>query len=235
MNLKGQGLDLSLYFKALPLYARNLGVAIPPLVAAVVKILLGFLSGPITDPLGGAGVGIFGLIAQLVLGFSLGVSLIFADDAWRHGRASLSNAWAEARRKMGNILIATLGFFFLTYVAQLIGGLFGGIGSALLAAIAAFFLIYAFPAAAIGGAYGPDVFSASLRLARSRPLPTAILTIVSLFVYFYVGFILPVILGPYVGSAGFIVLQLLLPALATGYVAFVVAKQYSDYSFGRYW
>ena len=234
MSIRGQGLDISLYFKALPLYARNLGVAIPPLAAAIIKIGLGYLSGPVTDPLGGAGAGIFGLIAQLVLGFSLGISLIFADDAWRHGRASLSSAWSEGRRKVGTILLATLGFFFLTYVAELIGGLFGSIGSAVLAAIAAFFFIYAFPAAAIGGAYGPDVFSISLRLARSRPLPTAILTIVSLFVYFYVGFILPVILGPYVGGAGYIVLQLLLPALAIGYVALVVAKQYGDFSFGRY-
>ena len=82
MKLAGRGPDLALYLKALPLYGRNLGVALPPLVAAIVQVLLGYLSGPITDPVGGAGGGIFAIISYLIFGFAFGVSLIFADDAW---------------------------------------------------------------------------------------------------------------------------------------------------------
>ncbi|HEY8297249.1 MAG TPA: hypothetical protein VIG32_04410 [Candidatus Baltobacteraceae bacterium] len=234
MNLRGQKLDLALYVQALPVYARNLGVLVPPFVAAVIGLLLSYLSGPFTDPLGGAGASIFGLISQLVFGFSFGVALIFADDAWRHNRANLSNAWAEARRKAGNILIATLGFYFLIYIAQLIGGIFGAVGSSLFAAVATFFLIYALPAAAIGGAYSAEVFSISIRRARGEPLATAILTIVSLFVYFYIGFMLLPLFGSALGY-GAIVLQLLLPSVAIGYVALVVAKQYADLAFGRRW
>ncbi|HEY8313965.1 MAG TPA: hypothetical protein VIG51_07295 [Candidatus Baltobacteraceae bacterium] len=234
MNLRGQRLDLSLYVRALPLYARNVGVALAPLAAAIVGMAVSYVSGPLTAPLGGAGASIFGLIVQLIFGFAFGVALIFADDAWRHDRANLASAWSEARRKALNILIATLGFFFLIYIAGLIGGLLGSVGSLLFQAVAAFFLIYAFPAAAIGGAYGADVFSISIRIARRDPLPTAILAVVSIFVYFYVGQILPSVLGPSVGSAGYTVLRLLLPAIATGYVALVVAKQYADLAFSRY-
>ncbi len=227
-------LDLSMYLKALPLYARNLGVALPPLLAAVVGILIGFISAPLTAPIGGAGAGLFGIVTQLVFGFAFGVALIFADDAWRHGRANLANAWAEARRKALNIVIATLGFYFLVSIAQTIGGaILGGIGSLLLGAIAIFFLIYAIPAAALGGAYATDAFSVSIRMARREPLPTAILAVVSLFVYVYVGQLLPALLGPSVGF-GYYALELLFPAIAIGYVALVVAKQYIDFAFSRY-
>lgn len=230
---RGQGTDFSSYLTALPLYARNLGVALPPLIAALVQIGLLFLAGPLTDPVGGIGAGIFGLIAEVVFGFAFAVSLIFADNAWRFERASIAGAWSDARRKAGNILLAVFGTFFLLYVAQYIGAIFGGYGSEAFGALAVFFIIYAIPAAAIGGVYGPEVFSRSIRIARAQPLATAVLAIVSVAVLF-AGLRLPVLLGPYVGF-GYYALQLLCPSLAIGYVALVVAKQYGDNAFGRYW
>ncbi|MDQ2872871.1 MAG: hypothetical protein M3R35_07070, partial [Candidatus Eremiobacteraeota bacterium] len=84
-----------------------------------------------------------------------------------------------------------------------------------------------------GGAYATDAFSVSIRMARREPLPTAILAVVSLLVYVYVGQLLPSMLGPSVGF-GYYALELLFPAIAIGYVALVVAKQYIDFAFSRY-
>ncbi|MDQ2663848.1 MAG: hypothetical protein M3Y18_07440 [Candidatus Eremiobacteraeota bacterium] len=228
-------IDAGMYVAALGLYAKNLAVALPPLVAAIVAYLLTFLSGPITDPVGGAGGGIFGLISQLLFGFAFGVSVIFADGAWRHSRANVRSAWDEGRRKAGNIVLASLGFFFLIYVAQMVGGLLqlGWMGSSLLGALAVFGLIYTLPAASIGGVPAVASLNRSVQMARARPLSTAVLAVVSLFVYYYVGIILPDVIAPY-GPANAIA-HILLPAAAIGYVALVAAKAYADLAFSAYW
>ena len=231
-------LDLMLYIEALPVYVRNLGVVLAPLIAAAIGLGLEYLEGPLFSPIGGAGDPLIGFIIQIVAGFAFAVSVIFADDAWRHNRASLSAAWSTARRKAGNILIAVIGFFFLIYVAQLVGGTIGGvlrlpyIGEALgLVAIWAF--IYSIPAVAMGGIPAGAAFSASLQTARRHPLATAILTIVSIAVYIFVALILPTKIGIYLGP-GYDVTRILLTAIAIGYVALIVARQYADFAF-RMW
>lgn len=236
MKMAGSGVDLALYLKALPLYGRNLAVALPPLIAAIVQVLLGYLSGPITDPVGGAGGGIFAIISYLIFGFAFGISLIFADDAWRHGRANIASAWHEGRRKLGNIVLATLGFYFVIYVAGLLGGLLGGFGSLVVTAIAAFGLIYTIPAASMGGIGGTYALNRSVQLVKAAPLAAAILTIVSIAVFFFVGQSGAEWFAAYAGAgAGYTVLRVLLPALAAGYIALVVAKQYADVAFARRW
>jgi hypothetical protein len=233
-----QRLDLGFYFQALPIYARNLGVLLPPLIAAAIGLGLEYLEGPLFSPIGGAGDPLIGFIIQIIIGFAFAVSVIFADDAWRQGRGSLGNAWYKARRRVGEIIISVIGFFFLIYVAQLIGGIIGSIlhlpfiGLAL-GALAVWAFIYAIPAAAIGGVPSGAAFSASLQAAKRHPLPTAILTIVSLLIYYYVGLVLPTEIGPYLG-AGYVVGRVLLQAIALGYIALVVTRQYSDFAF-RFW
>jgi len=233
----GQQLDLSLYVRALPLYARNLGVALPPLVAAIVGQLLAYAAGPMFAAVGGLGAGLLtSLVAQLVIGFAFAVAVIFADDAWRHDRAHLATAWNEARRKAGNIVITTFGFFFIIYVAGMIGAQLGVLGS-LFTAVALFFLIYAIAATAIGGIPAQGAFSKSIQMARAFPLQTAILTIVAIVVGVYVANFLPSFLSGYVTGIGYTVLQVVIAGLAQGYVALVVAKQYADLAFrgGSYW
>lgn len=236
--MRTSGIDLTMYFKAFPVYARNLGVLFAPLVAALIGLGLAYLEGPLFNPVGGAGDPIIGFIVQIIYGFAFGVAVIFADDAWRHGHASLNAAWASARQKAGNIFIAVFGFYFLTYIAQLIGsipgGEFGFYLSKALGALAVWAFIYAIPAAAIGGTPGGNAFSASLQAAKRFPAATALLTIVSLAVYYYVGLILPVQIGPFLG-AGFDVARVLLSSIALGYVALIVARQYSDFAFRPFW
>lgn len=235
MRRGGLGFDLALYVQALPVYARNLGVLLPLLIAAAVGIGIDYFGEWFSQPTGGATTGIFSFIVQVVVGFAFAVSVIFADDAWRHSRASLSAAWNTARRRPGEILITVIGFYFLIYVAGIIGGLTGsGYVADALQALAVWAFIYSIPAVAMGGVPAGGSFSASLQTARRHPLPTAILTIVSLVVYYYVALVLPAQIGPYLG-AGFDVADILLKAIALGYVALIIARQYADFSFRTPW
>lgn len=233
MRLGGQRLDLGLYIQALPLYARNLGVLLPPLIAAGIGVGLRYASGPLFSGVGGAGYGLIDFVIQVLYGFAFGVSVIFADDAWRRGRGSLRTAWDQAKRKAGGIIITVIGFYFLLYVAGLVGGIVGPIGANVLRALALWAFIYAIPASAMGGIPGGASFSASIQAARRHPLATAILTIVSLVVWYGLAIYAPAALGPYVG-AGYDVANVLLTSLALGYIALVVTRQYSDFAF-RFW
>ncbi len=227
-------IDLLFYLTALPLYARNLGVLAFPLAAALIGLGLQYASGPLFAPVAGAGDPIIQFIINVIYGFAFGIAIVFADDAWRHGRANFASAWNEGRRKAGNILIGVIGFLFLTYIAQAIGGIGGVYLSEALGALAVWAFIYAVPAAAMGGVPGGGAFSVSLQAARRNPIATAILTIVSLAVFYYVGLVLPERIAPYLG-AGYDVARVLLSAFAAGYVALILARQYSDVAFRPYW
>jgi len=226
--------DLAMYVQALPLYARNLGVLFPPLVAALIAIALNYAGVWFFAASGGAGIGLVALLVKIMYGFAFGVSLIFADDAWRHGRASLPSAWNDSRRKAGNILIAVIGFLFLTWVARYIGSMSGSSYVALaLGALALWAFIYAIPAAAIGGTPGGASLSASLQAARRQPLATAILVIICLIVWVALN-VYAVQWLPF-SDIGNEIAGALLTAIALGYIALVVAKQYGDLAFRPYW
>lgn len=230
----GQRVDFTLYLRALPLLVRNPLVIVAPLLAGVIQVLLGMVSGPLTDAVGGIGAGIFQLIAQLIFGFAFGVAIIFAETAWRRGSATFEAAWEEARRKASDLIFATIGFIFIIFAAQYLGVILGAIGSYLLGAIAVFFLIYTIPAAAIGGAPGGMALSASIRAVRSNYLAAIVLAIIAVAVYYYISFFALALLGPYLGLA-FPIVQALFQAIAVSYLAFVFAKQYDEVAFTRRW
>ena len=227
------GLDWKLYFEALPLYARNLGVLLFPLIAAAIGLGLSYAEGPLFNPIGGAGDPLIGFVIQIVYGYGFALAVIFADDAWRHGRGSLRGAWESARARAGNIILAVIGFYFLVYVAGLIGGIGGPILSIALTVLAVWAFIYAVPAAAIGGIPAGGAFSASLQSARRHPAATAVLTIVSYAVYRGLTDYALAALGNYTGAA-YGVAEVLLTAIALGYIALIVARQYADLAF-RFW
>lgn len=227
------GLDWKLYFEALPLYARNLGVLLFPLIAAAIGLGLSYAEGPLFNPIGGAGDPLIGFVIQIVYGYGFALAVIFADDAWRHGRGSLRGAWESARARAGNIILAVIGFYFLVYVAGLIGGIGGPILSIALTVLAVWAFIYAVPAAAIGGIPAGGAFSASLQSARRHPAATAVLTIVSYVVYRGLTDYALAALGNYTGAA-YGVAEVLLTAIALGYIALIVARQYADLAF-RFW
>lgn len=223
--------DLSIYARGFVVLVRNPIIFVFPLVAAAIDIGLGFLRGPLFDPLGGYDFGLLGLLASLINGFAFGLALLAAETAWRGSRISLSSVWDEGKRKAGNILLAIVGFVFVLYIAGLLGGFLGLVGL-LLPALAAFFLIYTIPAAAIGGIPGSAALSASIDRVRQNYLAAAVLVIVSLLLYYYVG----VFLGPYISSAVGVLAPYataIIQALVIAYLAVVSARQYDEVAFFR--
>lgn len=227
------GLDWKLYFEALPLYARNLGVLLYPLIAAAIGLGVNYLGLWLSAPMGFGIMGIFTYIALIIEGYGCALAIIFADDAWRHGRGNLRNAWEQGARRAGNIFLAIIGFYFLVYVAGLIGGIGGPYISLALTVVAVWAFIYSIPAAAIGGIPAGGVFSASLQSARRHPVATAVLAIVSYGVWIALTRYALNAIGGYMG-AGYDAASVLLAAIALGYIALILARQYADLAF-RFW
>lgn len=240
-----QGVDLSIYWRALPYLLSHPSILAMPLLAAVVDMLFSYLGGVATDPLGGLGSGIFGMITQIIYLFAFGVAIIQANNIARGAKAGFDDAWEEGKRKAGNIILAAIGFQFIVYVAQyagtLIAPIFGGVAiplgpiainpAALLQLAAYLFLIFTIPAAAIGGMPGGMAISASMRAVRGHILPSIILAIV--FVALWIG--IPLLVTQYVGASfgivAYFLLIAVLRALVLGYLAFPFATTYDDIAF----
>jgi len=226
-----QTVDLSIYARAFAVIGRNPMIFIFPIIATILKIALGFLRGPLFDPIGGYDFGLFQLLFSLIDGFAFGLTLIAAESAWRSSRFSVASVWDEGKRKAGNILLATVGLVFVIWVASLLGGFLGPIAF-VLPAVALFFLIYTIPAAAIGGIPGGAALSASIQRVKENYLAAALLVIASLLLYFYVG----VFLGAYIGTlVGFLLpyATAIIQAIVIAYLAAVTARQYDDLAFYR--
>lgn len=229
-----RNLDPVIYLRALGLLVRNPSIIVVPLLMGVVGVFVG--------QIGGTGGGILGGLTSLLIlllnMFAFGAACIIADMAWRRGRASFDDGWNEARRKGGEILTAAMGFTFVLYLAQFAGTLVGALANILLA-VAIYFLIYTIPAAAIGGVPGGAALQISIERARYHPLPTIVVTVVSVAALFLGSLLMPFLTPLLAGSsfASYALLAALLgavvQAIAVGYIALIVTKTYSDISFGR--
>jgi len=166
--------------------------------------------------------------------------VILADSAWRRGRASFSDAWDEGRRKAGDILMAALGYTFLIYVAGLVGGFVGGLGSIALSAVAMYFFIYTIPAAAIGGIPGGAALQVSIERVQSSYLNSLLLAIVfAVFAYEftvvwgYAAVWLATLSDFFANTIAVQLIGAVIKALGLGYLALVMAKAYNDVSYRR--
>lgn len=223
--------DLLVYLRAFGVFARNPTVIVLPLLAG----LIGVLVSQVSDVAGG------GLIASLttfllllIQLFALGVSIIIGDAGWRRGRASFDEAWQDARNKGRDILFAAFGFTFVLSIAQYAGQLVPGIIGIVLLAIATYYLIFTIAAAAIGGIPGGAAISVSIERVRGAPLASAILTIVVLVLFFFLPRALDTFLfttfgvtSPMIG----LLIDAVIQAVITGYLAIVMAKVYANVSF----
>ncbi|MBV8636874.1 MAG: hypothetical protein JO322_02250 [Candidatus Eremiobacteraeota bacterium] len=226
-------MNLSIYGRALPYLVRNPSILAMPLLAAVLDMLLSYTGQVSTDPLGGLGSGIFGMIIQIVYLFAFGVAIIQANNIARGYKTKFDDAWVEARRKAGGIFIAAIGFQFIVWVAAYAGSLLSVIPFLQIALqlLAYFFLILTIPAAAIGGLPGGLALSGSIRAVRANPLPCLVLAIV--FAVLWIG--VPLSIEVYVGDRfGFLAYELitaLARALVLAYMAFPFAVTYDDIAF----
>lgn len=235
--MRGQPrVDIAMYAKAVPLLVRHPSIFVMPLLAAVVDLLVTQITPFFTDAAGGAGSFLFGIIINCAYGFCFGVAVIAANNVWRARRATFDEAWEEGRQKAGGILIATIGFYFLIYVAQYAGSLFGSaVLQIVLQLVVAFLLIYTIPAAAIGGMPGNLAIGASFRAVRQSVLGAAILAAVFVLLWILLPSFAVAHLGPGLGLLGYELVLAAVKAIVLAYLAFPFAKQYDDVAFRGYW
>jgi len=231
--------DLRPYFTAVPLLLRNPSIIVVPLLMAVIGVLVGMTFSP-SGAIGIVTAGIAGLIAALLQLFGLGAACIIADDAWRRGRASFENGWSEARRRGGDLLYAAMGVTFVVAIAQFTATIVGSLVAYVLMAVAAVFLIWTMPAAAVGGVPGSAAIQISIDRVKANPLGAALAAIVTVALVFvlppFAALAVALRIIPLVGSPIVLLLiQALIQAIATGYVALVLTKTYTDAAFGRRW
>ena len=225
-----------MYAQAIPALGRHPSIFVMPLLAAVVDLLMQQITPFFTNAVGGAGSFLFQIVVQLVYGFCFGVAVIGANNVWRGRRATFDEAWEEGRQKAGGILIATIGFYFLVYVAGYAGSLLGSAALQIaLQLVVSFFLIYTIPAAAIGGMPGNLAIGASFRAVRENLLGAAILAIafVLLWVWLPEFVVNKFALG--LGVIGYELVLAAIRAVVLAYLAFPFAKQYDDVAFRGYW
>jgi len=219
--------DLSTYGRAIPLLVRNPELTVVPFLSGLIGVAITRFLSPSADILG------LGQLIQFLLdAFALAVSIILADMAWRYGRGSFDDAWTDARRKAGDILLCAIGINFVVWVADFAGRLLGIYFELALSVLAILFLIYALPATAIGGVPGGASLQVSIDRVRSAPTRAIVLTVVFLVLYF------GTLLGPfYLGFYGTVALLVgaVLKAIVLGYIALVMAKTYTDGAFGSYY
>jgi hypothetical protein len=227
-------IDFAAYFQAFGLLARHPSILAVPLLAAVIDVLIDQLLPFLTGAVGGFGAGIFQMLVQLVYLWAFGVAIIQASNIWRSRRGSFDEAWEEGRAKFGSIVLAAIGFQFVVWAASYIGSYLGELGL-VLGAVAAFFLIYAIPAGAIGGMPGSLAISASIRAVRANPAAAVVLAIV----FFALWYVLVPLLLPYalvnLSPLAWKLVMAAARALVLGYLAFPFAKQYDEVAFRGFW
>jgi hypothetical protein len=233
---RAPAVDLMIYVRALGLLVRNPSIIVVPLMMGLVGVFAGLVFSGDNNPIGVVTTQLAFSVVLLLNLFGFGTATILADQAWRRGRTSFDDGWTEARRKAPEILMASLGFTFVLFIAQYVAAIFGALGLLLVLA-AVVFLIYTIPAAAIGGVPGGASIQVSIDRTRAHPLPAVVAAIVAIAAYMILPSLFFLMLANFGVVANGIVGQLLVAlvkAVAIGYIALVVGKTYSDVSFGRY-
>jgi hypothetical protein len=229
-------IDFAAYFSAIGLLLRNPAIVLGPLAAAMctafITTVLPGQTGGVAAALGG---GLWSLIFFLIDCFGLGVALIAADSAWRHGKVVFDDALDQAKARAGGLLMAAVGLNFIMWLALQFGSFLSpALGIAgFLAAL--FFFIYALPAAAIGGVSGVESLQVSLDRVKTNYAAAALVYVVSasLVAAMLLGLhsvLTYTALGGWPSSVQTIVLAIA-EAIVSSYIALILAKTYSDVTF----
>ncbi len=231
----GQRIDFGIYGRAFAYLAAHPSILAFPLLAAVVDILFAQWSGFVTDPLGGAGAGIFAMIVQIIYLFAFGVAVIQANNIARGYKTNFDDAWSEARGKAGGIILAAIGFQFVAFAAAYAGSLLGGLVAELLQIVAYFFLILTIPAAAIGGLPGSLAISGSIRAVRANVFPCMLLAIAFVIGWLIVPMLVTTIVGMRLAPFEYEILLAAVRAAMLAYLAFPFAVTYDSIAFRGFW
>lgn len=231
MRRGGPNVNLAIYGQAFGHLVRHPSIIALPLLAAIIDMFVSYWQTLFTDPLGGAGAGLFQFVVQIVYLFAFGGAVIQANNIARGHNGNFDEAWEETRRKAGGILLAAIGFQFVTFAAAYIGQFLGsGIISLLLQLVAYFFLILTIPAASIGGLPGGLAISGSIRAVRANWPACVILAIVFVALWIFAPQYLLIPLAPYGVIASMIGIAVF-RAIALAYLAFPFAVTYDETAF----
>jgi hypothetical protein len=223
-------IELLAYVRAVPLLLLNPILLLGPLL---VSILDEVISEAFPGSAGGyIGGGLASFCIFLLDTFGLAIAIIAADMVWRRGKTSFDEAWEEAKRKAGDILMAAFGLNFVLFFAAYAGSLISpyiGIGLILAAMV---FLIYTVPAAAMSGVPGAAALQKSIDVVRAAPVNAVILTLVTIVTYFFANEL------PVHYFSGYSTLSLVIAALfksiALSYIALILTERFNALAFARY-
>jgi hypothetical protein len=223
-------IDFKIYIQALAMYFKNPVVALAPLATGLANILLSI----------GLYTGMIAWLLSIILNLvGLAGAIIVADYVWRARGVSLDQVWNLTQPKIGDILVASIGVLFVVALPSLLAGIFGPIVP-LLQGIAFVFVIYAIPAAAIGGTPGGAALQASIDHTRAFPATTVILCVVCYGAFACAPLIagpLLTIIGSHIDRAVFVAIASIVSAftraLSFGYIALVLARVYNETSYMR--
>jgi hypothetical protein len=224
--------NIAIYGQGLVHLVRHPSIGVIPLLAAVVDALVSYWGNLFTDPLGGAGAGLIQMILQILYLFAFGAAIVHANNIVRGYRGGFDASWEETRGKIGGILLAAIGFQFITWAAQYVGSVLGsGALQIGLQLIAMFFLIMTIPAAAIGGLPGQFALSGSIRAVRANWPACLVLAIVFIVLWVYAPYIAFLDIGNAFGIVWGTLAQAFARAIVLGYLAFPFAVTYDETAF----
>ena len=234
------GVDLTVYGAAVLHLVRNPALIVVPLLMLIVGVLIRHLLVPFGGGMAGSlTVGLAGFIMMILALFGFGSACILADDVWRRGRGSFDQAWTQTQHRAGDLLTSAVGVTMILTLALYVSQLLSATIGLVLAALATYFMIFALPAAAVGGAPGGLSVQLSIDRVRSAPLAAAIATVVTLVLVFYAAPTLAVLAGGaaaawvYGGTLALDLLLALFQSIAAAYAALVLTKVFTDLSFTR--
>lgn len=225
-------INFAIYGTGVVQLLRHPTVVVIPLLVAVADAFVSYFSGLVTDPLGGAGQSIIAFALQILYLFAFAAAIVQANNIVRGTRsAGFDASWEETRGKIGGILIAALGFQFVSTIASYIAGMLGlGEIGLVLQLVVDFFLILTMPAAAIGGLPGQMALSGSIRAVRANWPACLILAIAFVALWFYLPSYVAVMFSGY-GIFAAIIAQAVARAIVLAYLAFPFAVTYDETAF----
>jgi hypothetical protein len=231
----GPNVNLAIYGQAFVHLVRHPSIVLLPLAAAAIDLFISYWQTLFTDPLGGFGTGLFQMAVQILYLFAFGGAVIQANNIARGYRTTFSDAWDETRHKSGGILLAAIGFQFVTWFAQYVGQFLGvALLSYALQLLAYFFLIFTIPAAAIGGLPGALALSGSIRAVRANWPACVLLAVVFAALWVVAPQYLLIPLAPY-GYLATVIGIAVFRAIVLAYVAFPFAVTYDETAFRGYY
>jgi hypothetical protein len=222
--------ELLAYVRAIPLLVLNPILLLAPLLVSILDQVLSEAFPNSADGIVGGGFASF--LIFLLDTFGLAIAVLAADMIWRRGKTSFDEAWDEAKRKAGDILLAAIGLNFIIFVARYAGDTISPIAGVAFMIAAMVCMVYTIPAAALSGVPGSAALQKSLDIVRAAPINAIILSVIAILAYFFIGIYVPYRFFIGLGTITLVVAALF-KSIALSYIAMIMAERYNALGFSN--